>query len=176
VRVTVVDVEQVNDTWRVTKDVEADDGTVTRLLHVLPVDTMEWRAAEYGIDPSDRDTLVEMVLLEPHLDDGVDERHARSLGRAPSIADARAFHLERIAAAKKRVTLSGAGGAGRAALERIRDESPIEAEVVVVKAEHVGIERARIRRKAESERAGEARDRAERVRALLAAQRGGARS
>ena len=40
--------------------------------HVFPKNTLAWRAAEYGIDPADLDTLLDIVLHEPfapHPDD-----------------------------------------------------------------------------------------------------------
>lgn len=40
--------------------------------HVFPKSTLAWRAAEYGIDPTDTDTLLDIVLHEPfapHPDD-----------------------------------------------------------------------------------------------------------
>ncbi|QQM45207.1 hypothetical protein [Streptomyces liliifuscus] len=42
--------------------------------HVFPKNTLAWRAAEYGIDPADIDTLLDVVLHEPftpHPDDPV---------------------------------------------------------------------------------------------------------
>jgi hypothetical protein len=64
-------------------------------LHVLPVDTLAWRAAEYGIDPADLDTLLDVVLHEPHMpDDG------RPQSTPASRDAARADLLQRIADTK----------------------------------------------------------------------------
>lgn len=37
------------------------------LIHLMPANTLDWRAAEFGIDPTDVDTLLEVVLHEPHM-------------------------------------------------------------------------------------------------------------
>ncbi|TMR97523.1 hypothetical protein [Nonomuraea basaltis] len=34
-------------------------------VHIIPHSTFEWRCAEYGIDPDDMDTLLDVVLHEP---------------------------------------------------------------------------------------------------------------
>jgi hypothetical protein len=34
-------------------------------MHIIPHSTWEWRCAEYGIDPDDLDTLLDVVLHEP---------------------------------------------------------------------------------------------------------------
>lgn len=36
--------------------------------HRFPHDTLRWRAAEYGIDPLDSETLLRVVLHEPFID------------------------------------------------------------------------------------------------------------
>lgn len=41
----------------------SDDGNLHR--HIFPKATLAYRAAEYGIDPADTDTLVDIVLHEP---------------------------------------------------------------------------------------------------------------
>lgn len=78
----------------VTMDLVQDDGTVIPGTHTFPEDTMEWRAAEYGIDPADLDTLLDIVLHEPHLPD--DDQPELSLHNAPTIDAARDRHLARI--------------------------------------------------------------------------------
>lgn len=64
-------------------------------LHVFPTDTLAWRAAEYGIDLADTDTLLDIVLHEPHLP-GDD----RLLPTAANRDAARADLLARIADTK----------------------------------------------------------------------------
>lgn len=49
-------------------DVTDDDGRTTRLAYLFPRDTIEWRAAEYDLDPlSDAELLTDIVLFEPHV-------------------------------------------------------------------------------------------------------------
>lgn len=43
------------------------NGETLRLAHVFPPDTMEWRSAEYDIDPGETDLLLDIVLYEPHI-------------------------------------------------------------------------------------------------------------
>ncbi|MGW6499314.1 hypothetical protein [Nonomuraea angiospora] len=38
-------------------------------IHIIPHSTWEWRCAEYGIDPDDMDTLLDIVLHEPWIPD-----------------------------------------------------------------------------------------------------------
>lgn len=64
----VVDVGRVSFTpavtgWRV--DYLRPDGV--RWCHVFPDGTMGWRAAEYGIDLNDADTLLQTILHEQHI-------------------------------------------------------------------------------------------------------------
>ncbi|WP_435279346.1 hypothetical protein [Streptomyces sp. 1222.5] len=82
------------------------------LTHVFPKSTLEWRAAEYGIDPADVDALLDVILHERFVDDEQPGVAARSLAQAASTGDARRAHLARIAALKKdreRVDLGGKG-------------------------------------------------------------------
>lgn len=46
--------------------VRPDGGTH---LHVIPQSAFEWRSAEYGIDPEDLDTLLDVILHEPWIPD-----------------------------------------------------------------------------------------------------------
>ncbi|MFF0055688.1 hypothetical protein ACFYRI_14985 [Streptomyces microflavus] len=52
-------------TWQVQMTDVAGRGHV----HVFPQETLAWRAAEYGIDPTDTDTLLDIILHEPFLPD-----------------------------------------------------------------------------------------------------------
>lgn len=135
-----------------------DDEGVTRLLggHTFPKEVLESRAAEYDLDPQDTATLLEIVLIEPHLSP---EEWATGylLGDAPDIATARADHLARITAAKLRLRISTrtpadpavrsflAGKLGKAQatneLDVVRDTSPMDAEVM--KDKKVLLRRAR---------------------------------
>lgn len=56
-------------------DVTDDNGSIVRLSHFMPPDTMEWRAAEYDLDPiADKDLILDLVLFEPHLEIPDEER------------------------------------------------------------------------------------------------------
>jgi hypothetical protein len=104
--------EQVSDTpcWVVTL-LKADGNTHDVLM---PTVALEWRAAEYGIDPADVDTLLDVILHEPHIpmvDDGSGLRYADNgpdLLSADSTDDARAAHLARIKASPVRINVQGA--------------------------------------------------------------------
>lgn len=67
-QLTVENVEEyfhgATECWRVTY--LREDGF--KHMHVFPKDTLEWRAAEYNIDPADVDTLLDIVLHEPFVD------------------------------------------------------------------------------------------------------------
>lgn len=69
--------------------------------HVFPKAILEWRAAEYGIDPTDIDTLLHVILHEPHLtaleeEGGGPRGKGPTLWEATSTAQAQAAHLQRI--------------------------------------------------------------------------------
>ncbi|GAX54751.1 hypothetical protein [Streptomyces olivochromogenes] len=91
--------------------------------YVFPQDSLEWRAAEYSIDPSDVETLLDVILHEPHkaplnrddpaLMEGrisravipsagtrVGDYEATTLFNAETKKDAREAHLVRIQHAK----------------------------------------------------------------------------
>lgn len=66
-------------------------------LHTMPPDTLETRAAEYDIEPTDVDTLLDLVLAENLLT--TDQAHPDFLFNAPTRAHARDAHLVRCRAA-----------------------------------------------------------------------------
>lgn len=82
--------------WRIIYD--KGDGTVH--LQVMPQSILLSRAAEYDIDPTDTDTLIDMVLHEPFMapEEG---SGLPALFSAPSVSSAREAHLARIAHAKE---------------------------------------------------------------------------
>lgn len=107
-------------------DITLPDGR--RHRHTFPTDTMEWRAAEYGLDPSDVDTLLEIVLAEPHLDPDPDDA-TRSLFAAATIEEARDHHLKKIRKIKV--------GRDADAWERAKVGAVMHPEAIELKAEHV---------------------------------------
>lgn len=108
-----------------------ENGTGECDHHSFPLDILEWRAAEYGIDPRDFDTLIDVVLHEPFIPDPGDPANFRddaaaargyvspavelrrgvvpfelvptTLVNAEARELARGAHLERVAHAKQHV-------------------------------------------------------------------------
>jgi hypothetical protein len=110
------------------------------LTHVFPKATLEWRAAEYGLDPADTDTLLDVVLHEQLFDTETAEAAKSSLAGAASTADARQAHLARIAASKQqgdRIALDGKNSP----LNMIRARPGISADGVRMKRELVDVHR-----------------------------------
>lgn len=112
-QVTAVHRTQIGttDCWLVEQ--ARPDGTTH--IHAFPTDTLTWRAAEYGIDPTDTDTLLDIVLHEPHMPD--DDRPQptpanRDTARADllaQIADAKANHVRVVSPGRR--SLYGANSA-----------------------------------------------------------------
>lgn len=111
--------------------------------HVFPVDTLEWRAAEYGIDPDDVDQLLAIVLAEPWMADGHDHNHEHSLHNAPTIDQAREHHLGRVRQVHDQRRWNVPPGVRR----RIRDESPRDHDTIRLKARLVNHQRAQHRQR-----------------------------
>lgn len=149
--------------WALATTVTYDDGTTKRVAHVMPEDIFEWRVAEYDIDPDDRDTLLELVLYEPYLDN-LSSDDPRLLINAESIATARTAHLERVRGKKGKgrvrtrnrrapeLAVTRAGPGERVLLDAVDDpltplevlkrEMPIDPGIVAVKRENVNRRRA----------------------------------
>jgi hypothetical protein len=115
--------------WQVTCSPSAAGQPVR--VHLFPKATLDYRAAEYGIDPADVGTLLDVVLHEPFIPDPTDPanhagdaaakkghqvRARQDAGRvrkgdlvpawlynADDIDQARAAHLERIGDVKQRI-------------------------------------------------------------------------
>lgn len=143
------DLREVQDRghyWQVIYDLTMDDGTTTEHGHSIPKDTLEWRAAEYDLDPeNDLDTILDIVLAEPYIADE-DRAEGEALHDAPDIATARAKHVSRCAKAKlkHRISTRATPAAKRAGegtaphpLDMIRNECVMDRTVIAVKKEHV---------------------------------------
>lgn len=81
--------------------------------HAFPLATLEWRAAEYGIDPADIDTLLHVILHEPHLtapeeNGGGPRDKSPTLWEATSTAQAHAAHMKRIQDCPVTIDIAGA--------------------------------------------------------------------
>lgn len=120
-------------------DITAPDGS--RHMHVFPVDAPEWRAAEYELDPSDMDTLLEIVLAEPFLDPDPDDP-TLSLFDADTIEEARDHHLKKV----RKVAVDRDVDAW----EKAKDGAVMDFEAIALKAEHV--RRGRSARKEQKKR------------------------
>lgn len=129
-----VALEESHDRWRIALTITADDGTSTRLMYLLPLDAMEWRAAEYQIDPADTATLLDIVMAEPHLTPA-DWAAGTTLHDAPDIETARRDHIARCAAVKLRHRLSTR--VAGSVLARVQSESLMDRDTIAVKAEFV---------------------------------------
>lgn len=136
--------------WQVVYDVAHDNGTTTEHGHSIPKETLEWRAAEYDLNPADQmETLLDIVLAEPYIDESeqVGTVTGEELIDAPDIATARTRHVTRCAKAKLKHRISTrkknqAGETSSAAasgnpLDVIRTGAVIDPIVVEVKKAHV---------------------------------------
>lgn len=131
------------------------DGAIA--AHIFPKVIFEVRAAEYDIDPADIDTLLDVVLHEPHIPDATQARNhatdaAALLGHvaddgtpvhlynATTVAHARIAHLARVEACKRdrvHITSPQALRAGGDPLDVIRSaHSPDPARIEAI-AEYV---------------------------------------
>lgn len=106
---TVVSV-QGSPCWQIT--MLKPDGT--RRAHIMPDATLEWRAAEYGIDPADVDALLEVVLHEPFMTMVDDVEHGPryadggpDLWTADNTTTAREAHLARVKACPVQIKVAG---------------------------------------------------------------------
>jgi hypothetical protein len=111
---TITDITEdpARDLWAVIYE----DADKNRHTHIFPKETLEWRAAEYGLtDPAE---ILDVILHEPHTPDPRPRTGMRSLlvaggpantraeaqpvtlYTATNTGEARAAHLDRIAAAK----------------------------------------------------------------------------
>ncbi|MFG3051911.1 hypothetical protein ACGFZP_13300 [Kitasatospora sp. NPDC048239] len=78
-----------------------------RHQHAFPTDTLLWRAAEYGIDPDDTETLLDIILHEPHITPAEALAEPVTLAAARTTGEAKTAHLARIAAVKARRRITG---------------------------------------------------------------------
>lgn len=146
--VTVLSASLVDDHIHVIKEIIEDDDTVSLNLHIFARDTLEWRAAEYDIDPTtDLDTLINFVLYEPFVNNkALYEHNDRAAARAEMHT---LIEQAKVALSPARRPVgSGKSGAAFKALdarlkndddpyEAIKKHSEINSEAVDLKREHV---------------------------------------
>lgn len=99
--------------WQV--NMTRPDGSTA--IHLMPADVLDWRAAEYGIDPTDVDTLLDLVLHEPHIpmtdDPKKGPRYADGgpdLWTAENTDAAREAHQARVRSCPVQIAVRGAKG------------------------------------------------------------------
>lgn len=148
------------EVWYVLMDVDGNQHA-----HIFPVDTVEWRMAEYGIaNPS---VALDLVLAEPWMesDTKLDHHSPTHLYNASTIQDAREAILARAANVHAKhgfkETASRVAGLdpAQSVKQFILDRSPIDQDVIAVKAEIVRIARGnernrRLVRDVEAQRLG----------------------
>ena len=100
----------VTPCWDVT--LKRPDGN--RVTHLIPMVSLEIRAAEYGIDPQDVESLMSIILHEPHMPTTVDDSGSikyddgsSDLYSAESTNQARQAHLDRIKSAPVQISVKG---------------------------------------------------------------------
>lgn len=99
--------------WHIAKRIEHDDGTEERLLHLIDPVVIVARAAEYDLDPNDIDTILDILMSEPHLTNEEYGPHRDDfLYNADDIATARTAHLKKTRIVKTRLGLSTKNGDG----------------------------------------------------------------
>lgn len=107
--------------------------------HCFPKDVFEWRAAEYGFDPNDMATLLDIVLAEPFLS-RQDFTPGECLYDASTIEMAREAHLRRCAEGKLRGRVSTRTAkltAQNGLLEPILNNSLMDPIAISLKQEYV---------------------------------------
>jgi hypothetical protein len=128
---------------RVTRTEEGSEPVVEEGIHAFPHDALEWRAAEYGIDPSDVDTLMDIILTEPYIA-STDYEPGTTLYDAPSIEDARKAHLSRCAKVKLAHRMS-TRGKNQPHVQRVKDNALMHPEAVEIKRDLVAQGRDAVR-------------------------------
>jgi hypothetical protein len=119
------------DCWYVITRAPGDGG----ITHVFPKAAFEWRAAEYGIDPQDTATLLDVILHEQLMDDDEAALLKKDVSAARSTAGARQAYSDRLDMLKQRtrIVLDGKNNP----LDTIRAKPGISADGVRVKRETV---------------------------------------
>ncbi|WP_069769799.1 hypothetical protein [Streptomyces sp. LUP30] len=106
---------QIGDSpcWQIT--LTRPDGN--KVNHVMPTSALDWRAAEYGIDPTDTEALMEILLHEPYMAVVDDPQHGPQyadsgpdLWAADSTATAREAHVARIKGCSVRIDVKNNKG------------------------------------------------------------------
>lgn len=97
VLITKLDPER--DRFMIAREVDRGGSTILELC-LVPRDALEWRAAEYQIDPPDTDLLMDVVLYETELPR---TEEIPVLYTAETIDEAREVHVGRVKELKERI-------------------------------------------------------------------------
>lgn len=115
------------------KPVLLDNGEKELIAYQFPVDTMEWRAAEYGLHPvDDKDTILDIVMAEAWMSEEDYLEDEPRLYDCPDTETARKHHVSRCSRAKLKQRLATRKKVDNPML-RVRDESPIHPEILEMK-------------------------------------------
>lgn len=76
------------------------------VVNVVPYEMPIWRAAEYGIDPGDLNTLVDIMLCERYVDPAALQPDTIALFHKATIAEAREEFLAHVVATKLKYRIS----------------------------------------------------------------------
>lgn len=121
--------------WEIRWEEHHDDGSIQPVGLVTPLDTMEWRAAEYNIPANDINTLIDVMICERYMGPEVVSNEDTGLFNAPDIETARVAYLAKVAEIKLkyRITTRTKGGP----LDTVRSLAEHDAERMAVKGLHV---------------------------------------
>lgn len=134
-----------------------DAGETRKLAYILPRDTMEWRVAEFDMDPvADAELLLDMVMYEPFsaipagagLYDAPTHKAAKDAKLASVKGVKDKSDLEK---AKRPSTPAPLRQEGQPAREKLRALLVLDLEVVDVKRQHVAKTREAVERPAVQE-------------------------
>jgi hypothetical protein len=104
-------------------------GKTVKLM--APLDTMEWRAAEYNLEIHDINTLIDIMVCEQYIQQGFFESE-NSLFNAPDIETARVTYLAEITRIKLLYRVSTRGKTNP--LNTVREKVEFNSGVMAVKA------------------------------------------
>lgn len=143
-----------------------EDGTVDEGIHIFPKDILEWRAAEYGINPSDVDTLLDIVIAEPYLTPEDWTSGPQLYDESVTVEQAREAHLARCARVKllHRISTRAGKGSPGSPLQYVRDTHEMHPEALALKRQYVSRTQEQLQFERAEQRAPDGR-----IRALRAA-------
>lgn len=112
--------------WRIRMEIEFGNG-VKNITHYFPEEIFTFRAAEYGFDPTDIDTLLDVILTEVHVVPDPGTHLYEVLDRDV----ARGHHLTRCARQKLKMRLSTRSNKSVLKIKAIDPNDPVTQDDVV---------------------------------------------